>query len=606
MLSTYFTLLQLPCHELSEWRELWPLYLIIPLRLIAFNIYSVELSEKDTFKWISIEILKHGLISTNSKSNEGDVGWTSLVHSALRILLEITRSEPQLLNELREDKESLAKILDTLRQLSNDIQNEAVQLQAFELIVLIVPEEELSQSVNTKQKFDESMTVENVDDEKHKELRKELFYGLKSVVQNHALSEQLVQQNIISPLIRYAEESPNDEVPFEIIYVLLFTAHGKEELRREQYKNFVDHVKQLRQSGKAEVQQAALGIIWKIEDEDKLKYKCEHQEIYPPLMLTNSQMLTEKIVPLIVEPKYTADGWLGFIAGNKVFVNFARTNEHEFETAYKALVVELQRNGLPLLKRSNDLEFSDIQLQKAKNKLDLPLLTPSEMGCSVLKSEVTVNDRVPTTEYRDIEQINNWNEQNVIEFLLDQNLNTLLTALKDVSAFAGHSWLISPDKLLQNTFISKDDLISIDRSKFNNSYANFNEECKKYANDSKVKIIGDMPIYVDYDSADVWSNFHIFQLDHDDIMKLTVVAVLNNISICYYLTGFPPDHSSTKVQNWYMPIYLWNNKNVRKDLFDWWIKRLCRAFSTVDLLRIDHFRGLESHYVVLVDIKTQK
>ncbi|CAF3156072.1 unnamed protein product [Rotaria sp. Silwood2] len=140
----------------------------------------------------------------------------------------------------------------------------------------------------------------------------------------------------------------------------------------------------------------------------------------------------KKIVPLIVEPKYTADGWLGFIAGNKVFVNFARTNEHEFETAYKALVVELQRNGLPLLKRSNDLEFSDIQLQKAKNKLDLPLLTPSEMGCSVLKSEVTVNDRVPTTEYRDIEQINNWNEQNVIEFLLDQNLNTLLTALKGI------------------------------------------------------------------------------------------------------------------------------------------------------------------------------
>ncbi|CAF4482563.1 unnamed protein product [Rotaria sp. Silwood2] len=210
-----------------------------------------------------------------------------------------------------------------------------------------------------------------------------------------------------------------------------------------------------------------------------------------------------------------------------------------------------------------------------------------------------------------------------------------------VSAFAGHSWLISPDKLLESGLISKDDLISIDRSRFNQSYVHFHQyndsiwsewpeslskreeyalktirelerdrieyyvfvqyifdqqwkDLRKYANSSKIKIIGDIPMYVDYDSADVWSNSYMFQLDHNDTMKPIFVA------------GFPSDQGSNKGQNWNMPIYDWNNDNVRKDLFDWWIKRLRRKLSTVDFLRIDHFRGLISHYVIPVDIITQE
>ncbi|CAF4379542.1 unnamed protein product, partial [Rotaria sp. Silwood2] len=116
----------------------------------------------------------------------------------------------------------------------------------------------------------------------------------------------------------------------------------------------------------------------------------------------------------------------------------------------------------------------------------------------------------------------------------------------------------------------------------------------EYANEFKIKIIGDIPMYIDYDSVDVWSNSHIFQLYHNDTMKSTVLA------------GFPPDDISDTGQNWNMPIYDWNNEDVRKDLFDWWIKRLRRTLSTVDLLRFDHFRGLESHYVIPVDIDTQE
>ncbi|CAF4322232.1 unnamed protein product [Rotaria sp. Silwood2] len=210
-----------------------------------------------------------------------------------------------------------------------------------------------------------------------------------------------------------------------------------------------------------------------------------------------------------------------------------------------------------------------------------------------------------------------------------------------VSAFAGHSWLISPDKLLESGLISKDDLKSIEQSRFNQSYVNFHQYndsiwsewseslrrhesyalqtirelerdrieyyvfvqyifdqqwkgLRKYANDSRIKIIGDIPMYIDYDSVDVWSNSFMFQLDHNDTMKPTVVA------------GFPPDQGSEKGQNWNMPIYDWNNDNVRKDLFDWWIKRLRRKLSIVDFLRIDHFRGLISHYVIPVDIITQE
>ncbi|CAF3483830.1 unnamed protein product, partial [Rotaria sp. Silwood2] len=210
-----------------------------------------------------------------------------------------------------------------------------------------------------------------------------------------------------------------------------------------------------------------------------------------------------------------------------------------------------------------------------------------------------------------------------------------------VSAFAGHLWLISPDKLLDSGLISKDDLISIDRSRFNQSYANFQQyndsiwsewpeslrrreqyalktirelerdrieyyvfvqyifdqqwkDLRKYVNDSKIKIIDDIPMYVDYDSADVWSNSYMFRLDHNDTMKPTFVA------------GVPSDQGPNKGQIWNMPIYDWNNDNVRKDLFDWWIKRLHKKLSTVDFLRIDHFRGLIAHYVIPVDIITQE
>ena len=105
---------------------------------------------------------------------------------------------------------------------------------------------------------------------------------------------------------------------------------------------------------------------------------------------------------------------------------------------------------------------------------------------------------------------------------------------------------------------------------------------KKYANDNGIKIIGDIPIYVAYDSADVWSHPELFQMDNDG--KPTAVA------------GCPPDGFSATGQLWGNPLYRWDvHKNTG---FEWWIKRLAHCFNMYDVVRIDHFRGFDEYYAI--------
>lgn len=105
---------------------------------------------------------------------------------------------------------------------------------------------------------------------------------------------------------------------------------------------------------------------------------------------------------------------------------------------------------------------------------------------------------------------------------------------------------------------------------------------KKYANKKGVRIIGDAPIYVAMDSADVWANPGLFQLDENNVP--TEVA------------GCPPDAFSADGQLWGNPLYRWDV--MAQDGFSWWLKRLKANLTTVDVLRIDHFRGLESYYAI--------
>lgn len=105
---------------------------------------------------------------------------------------------------------------------------------------------------------------------------------------------------------------------------------------------------------------------------------------------------------------------------------------------------------------------------------------------------------------------------------------------------------------------------------------------KKYANDNGVKIIGDIPIYVAYDSADVWSHPELFQMD--DKGKTIAVA------------GCPPDGFSATGQLWGNPLYKWDYH--KQTNYDWWIKRIERSVQLYDVVRIDHFRGFDEYYSI--------
>ena len=105
---------------------------------------------------------------------------------------------------------------------------------------------------------------------------------------------------------------------------------------------------------------------------------------------------------------------------------------------------------------------------------------------------------------------------------------------------------------------------------------------KKYANKKGISIIGDTPIYVSGDSADVWANPGQFQLDEDNMP--TQVA------------GCPPDAFSADGQLWGNPIYRWDK--MKEDGYTWWIACVKAKLSMFDVLRIDHFRGFESYWSV--------
>jgi len=107
-------------------------------------------------------------------------------------------------------------------------------------------------------------------------------------------------------------------------------------------------------------------------------------------------------------------------------------------------------------------------------------------------------------------------------------------------------------------------------------------ELKAYANENGISLIGDIPIFVAPDSADVWSNQKFFQLDESG--KPNCVA------------GVPPDYFCADGQLWGNPLYDWDA--MKASGYDWWVKRIKRIFELTDVLRIDHFRGFEAYWSV--------
>ena len=114
------------------------------------------------------------------------------------------------------------------------------------------------------------------------------------------------------------------------------------------------------------------------------------------------------------------------------------------------------------------------------------------------------------------------------------------------------------------------------------------DKLKKYAEDKYVKFIGDIPIYAAMDSADVWASPENFQLDKKN-MPVDVA-------------GVPPDYFSEEGQLWGNPLYDW--EAMKNDGYGWWIRRIGAAERLYDVIRIDHFRGLESYWAVPATEKT--
>jgi malto-oligosyltrehalose synthase/4-alpha-glucanotransferase len=169
---------------------------------------------------------------------------------------------------------------------------------------------------------------------------------------------------------------------------------------------------------------------------------------------------------------------------------------------------------------------------------------------------------------------------------------TLFIAYKD--HYGGKDWSRWPEnvksrdqKTLKTASYEFSELIRLEKFKqfiFDRQW----KKLKNYANNKGIEIFGDIPFYVSYDSADVWANQHLFNLNARG--KMNSVA------------GVPPDYFDKNGQLWNMPVYNWSR--MKESGYDWWIRRLARNLELFDLLRLDHFRAFSAYWEVPSGEKT--
>ena len=111
---------------------------------------------------------------------------------------------------------------------------------------------------------------------------------------------------------------------------------------------------------------------------------------------------------------------------------------------------------------------------------------------------------------------------------------------------------------------------------------------RSYCRDRDIRVLGDVAIFVNYDSADVWTHPELFELDDERRM--------------IRVSGVPPDYFSATGQRWGNPLYRWGE--LRERNFDWWVARVRRALSLYDMVRLDHFRGFEAYWSIASDEET--
>ena len=111
---------------------------------------------------------------------------------------------------------------------------------------------------------------------------------------------------------------------------------------------------------------------------------------------------------------------------------------------------------------------------------------------------------------------------------------------------------------------------------------------RNYCRERDVRILGDVAIFVNYDSADVWTHPEFFELNEEGRM--------------IRVSGVPPDYFSATGQRWGNPLYKWGE--LRERGFDWWVARIRRTLALYDMIRLDHFRGFEAYWSIAEDEET--
>lgn len=162
----------------------------------------------------------------------------------------------------------------------------------------------------------------------------------------------------------------------------------------------------------------------------------------------------------------------------------------------------------------------------------------------------------------------------------------LFMALKE--HFGGSAWVNWPSQVRdRDRYVLRDLSERLDERILKEKFFQFIffsqwAELKAYCKRRNVQIIGDIPVYVTHDSADVWANRRTFKLDGEG----------NPL----FVSGVPPDYFSATGQLWGNPVYDWDA--LRQVRYDWWIRRFEHNLSTFDIFRIDHFRGFVAYWEV--------
>ncbi|MCD4781913.1 MAG: 4-alpha-glucanotransferase [Candidatus Omnitrophica bacterium] len=162
----------------------------------------------------------------------------------------------------------------------------------------------------------------------------------------------------------------------------------------------------------------------------------------------------------------------------------------------------------------------------------------------------------------------------------------LYVVLKNI--YVDQSWNEWPDDIKSRQPAALDKVRSEKEDLFNRirfeQYIFFQQwfKLKDYCREKNISIIGDIPIYVGWDSVDVWVNPELFKLLDDGRPE--------------FVAGVPPDYFSATGQRWGNPVYNW--EVLKKNQFEWWHKRIEQNFKCFDIVRIDHFRGLVAYWEI--------